>query len=1018
MAGPLRIFPAYGLENAVLTSVLLGLYVRFFFTEWLGWVFSGLVVPGYLAAVFLLRPISGVVILIEGFITFVTVRGLSTLLPLLQVGTSVFGRDRFMWLVVTSVGVRVAVEALLAPWLELRLRERMGWDLSDSFGFFGIGLVLVPLLANACWKPGLVRGSFQQGICTGITFLLLQGLLATTNLNFAHAAQSFEQMVASFGASSKEYLLLLAGALLASRANLRFGWDTSGVLIAGLLCLGWFSPLRLMATVYESLLIALSATLFIRLPYVRDWNIEGPRRVVLLFTIGYLIRYCLIAILGAAAPGFEPRELFGLGYLLPSLLAVKICQRRNPALVLFPALSLSIGGLLLGLSAGYGLLASASVIASRWTASNSSPTVERCESSEPLLSAVRLARVGLRDQPANGERADSAPAIAKAPRILPADLERFSHMLRKLRALAKKDPTSCAALATEVGPSQLGLKLQAATSPAGRLFYVLSERRTDLDSMRGFGFYAVAAEPRGGPSLVVAHPQRDIRDMTTLVALSDLLSADAVLVGGSAERSLEGDADAIGDQTPLRVALRNLGGPQLRLRTGAVMRPRLSAHLPATINRTLEDRLGPLVYGAHPSDSWELVLPLASEQVLSAPLLPKVEHMPDVASFLLALTVSYLQPAAPPNTPASLNSPASDLLLAEEVVRPLARAFIPAELSSAVTLNALSQEISGAASEFGFTVALIESPHPRIGLFGHGEALLVDPAAQSEALIEVLSRRPGVAELATAIFERQSAHAILISAAKPGTEDSGPLARIAAPILALTPPPPDVILVRAGDATASDCTIVLDMPLSQSVPSELSQRIVATLEDLGVHPELRTQYDFDTSAPPSLRARLLRARNAGSFVTLTIGPNLRDRFRPAALSDAQRHLYSRLGISVVHSTLAEEMADSCLAHPPRKVPAAVDNLVKDARNYAVTRHPALLERLLARAKSSRLRLQVIEDYQLGESFLFFRRQHGSVAVTLRQQVTAPLALSCKDDLVARIRKAQAAGAASIAVGTR
>ena len=43
--------------------------------------------------------------------------------------------------------------------------------------------------------------------------------------------------------------------LATARANLRFGWDTSGVAIPGLLCLGWFAPVRLLSTVCEALLI-------------------------------------------------------------------------------------------------------------------------------------------------------------------------------------------------------------------------------------------------------------------------------------------------------------------------------------------------------------------------------------------------------------------------------------------------------------------------------------------------------------------------------------------------------------------------------------------------------------------------------------------------------------------------------------------------------------------------------------------------------------------------------------------
>ena len=367
MSGPLRIFPAYGLDNSLLTAVLVGLYIRFLFTEWLGWVFSGLVVPGYLAAIILLRPASAIMIIGEAVVTLVVVRGLSSLMSLTKLGTPMFGRDRFVWLVVVGVGVRVVFESILAPWLEARLRARYGWDPADSFGLYGIGLVLVPLLANACWKPGLWRGSFQQVVCIGATYFFLRALLVTTNLSFASVAVSFDQIALQQTASPKAYLLLMVGVLLASRANLRFGWDTSGVLIPGLLGLSFFVPSKVLATVGESLLIALAASIFVRLPKVRDWNLEGPRRVVMLFTIGYAIKSFLIAAFGAAIPSFTTTEIFGIGYLLPSLLALKIWQRKNPAMVLLPALSLSIAGFGLGSLFGYELV-EPSLLAQRLTA--------------------------------------------------------------------------------------------------------------------------------------------------------------------------------------------------------------------------------------------------------------------------------------------------------------------------------------------------------------------------------------------------------------------------------------------------------------------------------------------------------------------------------------------------------------------------------------------------------------------------------------------------------------------------
>ena len=75
---------------------------EFAFTEWFGWVFSGLVVPGYMAAVAVVRPLSIVLVLVEAIVTWALVRGLGWLLSRTGVGTPPFGRDRFIWIVVLS----------------------------------------------------------------------------------------------------------------------------------------------------------------------------------------------------------------------------------------------------------------------------------------------------------------------------------------------------------------------------------------------------------------------------------------------------------------------------------------------------------------------------------------------------------------------------------------------------------------------------------------------------------------------------------------------------------------------------------------------------------------------------------------------------------------------------------------------------------------------------------------------------------------------------------------------------
>jgi hypothetical protein len=1000
MVLPLRIFPAYGLDNSLLTAVLLGLYIRFFFTEWLGWVFSGLVVPGYLAAVFLLRPASGVVISLEGLITFLIVRGLSSLLSLTKLGTPVFGRERFVWLVITSVGVRLLMEALVAPYCESILRARMGWDTADSFGLYGIGLVLVPLLANACWKPGLLRGSFQQLVCTGATYLLLRLLLATTNLCFATVAQSFEQMVAGFATSQNEYLLLLAGALLASRANLRFGWDTGGVMIVGLLSLGWFAPAKLLATLCEAMLIVLVATLFLRLPRIRDCNIEGPRKVVLLFTIGYAMKLGITALLGVLSPGFDAKQLFGIGYLLPSLLAVKICQRRNPALVLVPAFNLSLFGLGLGSLTGYGLLFAGTALQSLWNAGAATAAGDSCGAPVALLSALRLARVHSAELPPK-----STP-LHRTAQKWHAVLAR----IMQLQALTQKGWSDCAQLAAQIRPTELGLELRQGLSPAGRSYLVLREDTEALEAEQEFGLLAVAAKPSGGPVLFVSRPQDDLKDPTSLAALVDLLQADAVVLGGAAEaarkvaaKTSADDADRAG-HLPLTVSA--LLGLPIAIRQSALAEPQLTGFIPASLQASLQSRLGPLLQGAAAGPIAELALPPKSEEALAAPLLPTVPHFATATAWLEGLVVSA------PDSPGLVKTPATERLLAE-VLRTLLRA------PAAASVPVLLQSVLGDATEVGLAVAQIDEPRPYIGLSARGEALLIDPGSPTFSVLETVSHRPGILELSAALFALQGAHALLIAGAGSDAGDAKRFSRVALPILALSPQPPEVLVLQAQDAATPDCAIVMDSALAQPAMSPLGwpmlKRLQASLTSLGIRAEVHTQYDQNTPDPPSVSISFLRERKQGGFLTLRVGPRLRDSFRPAAFSTAEQLLFARLGVPVQKATLEQLMLDACTTPEARLQPVIPEDLLRDARAFATTRHPYLIERLRTRTKGSRLRLTVVTDERSEQAYLLFRSQRGAVASTLRPQATADVALSCSDDVIAGIRRAQLVSAASIAV---
>lgn len=341
---PLHLFPTAGFDHSTTTPVLLGVLVSWLFCETFGWVFAGLVVPGYLAAVLVIDPRAGMVDIGEAILTYAFARGIGEHLPRTGLTSRVFGRERFLLIVLCSIVVRLAVEGAILP--------RFAPHAAGAF--FSIGLVVVPLAANACWKTGLGRGLVQNGVPTIIVFLLLKFVLVPyTNLSLYGFELATEDVAASFLGSPKAYILLITGAILAASANVLDGWDFNGILVPALLSLVVFEPLKFGATFAEALIIVAVASLAIKHTRLGRANIEGPRRIVLFFCFDYAMRFVFAATVGRTLPGGDVVGLMGFGYLLPTLLAVKIAQRQSAPLVLLPTAQVSVGAFILGTLIGF-----------------------------------------------------------------------------------------------------------------------------------------------------------------------------------------------------------------------------------------------------------------------------------------------------------------------------------------------------------------------------------------------------------------------------------------------------------------------------------------------------------------------------------------------------------------------------------------------------------------------------------------------------------------------------------------
>ena len=164
-------------------------------------------------------------------------------------------------------------------------------------------------------------------VTTGITFTVVRhGLMEYTNFSVGGLEYAYEDVASSILASPKSYIVLVTTAFIASRLNLLYGWEYSGILIPALLALQWYQPTKLVASVVEAWVILLAGDLLLRLPFLQRRTIERASKVVLFFTVSYAYKFVLALVL--LQTEVKVSDAYGFGYLLPSLLAVKMHEKR------------------------------------------------------------------------------------------------------------------------------------------------------------------------------------------------------------------------------------------------------------------------------------------------------------------------------------------------------------------------------------------------------------------------------------------------------------------------------------------------------------------------------------------------------------------------------------------------------------------------------------------------------------------------------------------------------------------
>lgn len=345
----LHLFPPSSLDNSILTSVLVGVMVVWFFQETLGWNFTGLVVPGYLGSILVIQPSTGLVILAESIVTWLVFTALSDRIPRWWPWSPLFGRDRFFGILLVSVAVRIVLEGGGFTWIQ------QTFDVAVDTELHSMSLVVVPLAANALWRTGFTAALTRIGVPVVLTWGLLELLfLRVTNLSLSSFELTYEDLALDFVSSPRAYILLLTGAWLGSAANLRWGWDYGGIIVPGLLSVCWLEPTTVLATVGEAAVIALFVRWLLRLPVLKTANLTGGRPLVLAFLVGYATKFLLGWTFAGLWPGLEVRSLFGFGYLLPTMIALRVLRAGDdPFRPIVPAVVTSIAGFGIGSAIGY-----------------------------------------------------------------------------------------------------------------------------------------------------------------------------------------------------------------------------------------------------------------------------------------------------------------------------------------------------------------------------------------------------------------------------------------------------------------------------------------------------------------------------------------------------------------------------------------------------------------------------------------------------------------------------------------
>lgn len=474
------LFPLGSLDSSVITTVWIGVWAVAFMNLRLGWSFSGLVVPGYLVPLLLVKPWSAVTICAEGVVTYLVVHWLSERGPV-RTWSNLFGRDRYFAFLLVSVPVRLVFDAWLLPLFGGLLNAHLGFEFDHHNNLPGFGLIIIPLVANQFWKTGLLHAVLPIGVPVAFTYVVTRYVLMEwTNFSLANLQYVYGELAADLLASPKTYIIVLTTAYLASVMNQRHAWEYHGILLPALLAAEWYEPWKVFVTFVEAAFIFGLASLVLKAPVIRNMSFEGASKALFFFNVGFAYKMLLGHLLVRFAVGEKATDYFAFGYMISTLMALKAHDKGIPLRLTRAVLQVSLTGAVLGSVIGFAL-----TFLPRW-----GPT--RPDETPPAADAPagRLFDALPGDRP--GLYGPTPPPVPDA-----AQRATFTRALGELLAAGSAPVTSRVGTARRL-LGEVGYELHELR---GGVLY-LRERPPG----RGWGLYALDLAHRAGPAIEVPAP--------------------------------------------------------------------------------------------------------------------------------------------------------------------------------------------------------------------------------------------------------------------------------------------------------------------------------------------------------------------------------------------------------------------------------------------------------------------------------------------------------------------------------